>query len=424
MAAEEIAGHVLQRLPGISKIASKAPSEGAASLSILSRSVAKGFTKGMVDAYNVGTKGHSEIKSAFSTRPEIARHWTDVPIIIHEIIKSPLRRTSFENSLAKRMEHAAKNGADITDPVTQLRLAQEAYLDSDRDLLLEKNRVASGIRSFLKRMEQPNKATGKVPIYAKAAATIGRIETPVLSVPFNFAKQALTAAFGLISGSVRAREAFKVGIDNLKPEEADAIMRHLKMGSIGGAVALFGFIDGWNNYNTPQNSTFGGYYQQGEKRKPGQAGVGGMKIGETKIPGLFLHNPVLSVGQLGYTVGSVLHQKMQKEGIGNAMMVAPLVGFVGLVNDSPVGRQVELLTQLGNAGTADYGLGEHLKGILVPQLLNEIARQSDQPNLDLKKFLTGTAMKRYPKTPIQHIKTAIPGLRQTVPNTKKNVMSE
>ena len=114
---------------------------------------------------------------------------------------------------------------------------------------------------------------------------------------------------------------------------------------------------------------------------------------------------------------------MEKEGVVNAMMVAPLVGLTGLVNDSPVGRQVELLNQLGNASTADYGVGEHLKGILVPQLLNEIARQSDQPNLDLEKFLTGTATKRYPKTPIQHIETAIPGLRENVPATKNPLTS-
>jgi hypothetical protein len=287
-------------------------------------------------------------------------------------------------------------------------------------LLLEKNRVASGIRMFLRQIEKPSKATGKVPIYAKAAATIGRVETPVLSVPFNFVKQTLTASFGLVSGSLRARAAFKAGIENLKPEEADAIMRHLKMGSIGGAIALFGFIDGWNNYNNQQNSTFGGYYEPHEKRKPGQPGVGGIKIGDTKISGLLLHNPLLAVGQLSHTIGAIMHAKMEKDGPVDALAVAPFVGLVQLAGDSPLGYQVQLLSSLSNPQGAGYELGEHLKGILVPQLLNEVARQSDQPNLTAGKFLFGTPTPRNPKTIPQHIETAIPGLRENVPiNYKK-----
>lgn len=415
MVAGDIAGSVLRHVPGINQIAEKAPTEGTGGLRILARSVAKGFTLGMQDAYDVATKGRSEIKEAYSKRPDIGKQWYDIPVIIHEIIKSPLRRIAFENAFARRVEYAAKQGVDVNDLTTQIQIAQDAFMDSDRELLLEQNRLAQGIRGIFKWLETPNKKTGKASRTGKTLATLGRIDLPVLSVPLNFAKQTLMATFGLISGSLKGYSALRHGIDNLSPEEADAIMRHLKVGSIGGAVALFGFFDGWNNYNQEDKAVFGGYYQPYEKRKPGQAGVGGIKIRDHKISGLYLHNPVLAAGQFGHALGSLLHKKFEKEGAINAMMVVPFTTLAQLSKESPIGRSAELIESLASSREDDYAVGEYVKGIAIPQLLNEIAQQSDQPNLTLAKFLAGTATARKAKTPLQHIETAIPGLRETLP---------
>ena len=406
MGATEAVGGVLGKIPVASKVFSKAPSEGGFQLKSLTNAVAKGLTKGFVDAYQTATRGQSDLRAAFSNRIESWHEWYNIPQMIHEIIKSPLRRTAFELSLSKRMDFAARGGADITDPLTQLALAKDAYLDSDRALLLENNRLAGGIRTLFRQMEAKDKATGQVPLHGKVGATIGRVELPILNVPLNYVKQTLTAAFGLVSGSVKLRAAFANGIENLKPEEADAIARHLKYGTIGGAAALWGFIDGYNN---GANGTFGGFYQPGQKRKDDQAGIGGIRIGGHNIPGLVLHNPVIAVAQMTHMIGAIMASKLNKKtDQTHSVPVAAAAGLMGLLNQSPLGNTTELASTLSDPRSAEWAMGEHIKGIVDPQLLQEIAQWTDQ---DAQGKLT----KRVPNTITEHVETGIPGLRQNVP---------
>lgn len=406
IATTEAVGALYSRLPFLNKIADKAPSEGGFNLTALAESTARAFTKGMEDAWKTMTTGSSDLKSAFSKYPEMERHWYDIPQSIHEVIKSPLRRAAFELSLSKRMAHAAKHGVDITDPLVQLALAKDAYLDSDRALLLEQNRLASGIRGLFRTAEQKSKATGKPTLHGKAAATLGRVEFPILTVPLNYAKQTLVSAFGLISGGSKALRAYSRGIENLKPEEADAILRHLKYGTVGGAMLLWGFFDGYNNGS---GGTFGGYYQPGQKRKEDEAQPGGVRIGEKNVSSVLLHNPIIAAAQFGHTIGAIAQSKLkksdpEKRGITSGTVAATM----GLINESPLGRQVELLNQLSDPRSSDYAFGEHIKGLTVPQISNEAAQVLDRDAY-------GNVVKRNPRTVLEHIKTGIPLLRQQVP---------
>lgn len=404
----EAIGNILSKLPKISQIAKSAPSEGSSSLANVARATAKGLTKGFEDAYKTAKTGQSDLKAAFSDRPEVARSWLNFFQTVHEVIKSPLRRAAFELSLAKRMESAARNGADINDPMTQLALSKDAYLDSDRALLLENNRLANGIRVLLKNLETPDKKTGRIPIGGKTLSTIGRVELPILTVPLNYVKQTLDAAFGLAIGSGKAALAFRRGIDNLDPKEADEILRHLKYGTIGGAALLYGFYDGYKNAGNQQNATLGGFYQPGEKRKDNQAGINGIRVGGHNVAGLFLHNPVLAVAQLGHTMGAILGSKINKKSDQkHSVPVAVASSLMGLLNESPYGTTTDFTTKLADSRSAEYALGEHVKGLVVPTGVQELAKVSD---LDAKN----NVIKRDPKTALQHIETGIPFLRQTV----------
>ena len=408
--ATEAIGGALGKIPKVSDVLSKAPSEGGFSAKLISNSIAKGLTQGFVDAYKTATKGQSDLRAAYSNRVESGREWYNFFQTIHEIVKSPLRRTAFELSLAKRMDYAQRHGADITDPMVQLALSKDAYLDSDRALLLENNRLAGGIRGLFKQLEAKDKKTGTVPLHGKIAATAGRVELPILNVPLNYVKQTLTAAFGLVSGSVKLRAAFKNGIENLKPEEADAIARHLKYGTIGGAMLLYGFIAGYKN---GANGTFGGFYQPGEKRKDNQAGVAGMRVEGHNIPGLLLHNPVLAVAQMGHTIGAIMASKLNKKtDQTHSLPVAAAAGLMGLLNQSPLGNVVEGASQLSDPRSAEWAMGEHVKGLVDPQLSQEIAQWMD-------KNAQGKVIKRDPKTITQHVETGIPVLRKNVPEKAK-----
>jgi hypothetical protein len=412
MIAQDVIGGVISKLPKVRDVAENAPVEGGSNIPMLTRSIARGLTQGMFDAYKVATTGESELKRAFSTRIDDGFEWWKIPQLLHEVIKSPLRRVVYENSLARRLDFIAKNGGDPTDPLTQLAAQGEAFMDSDEGLLLEQNKIASGIRSMFKNWERPKKLPNRepqVPLGGKIAATAGRIELPILTVPLNFIKQQMTAAFGLASGSYKLHNAFKVGIDKLSDRERDNILKHLKVGSIGAAMALYGLYDGWHN---GANGTFGGYYQPGEKRKPDQAGVGGIKIGDTKLSGLWLHNPILAVGQLFHTIGVVAASKLKKGSKDNkGLVIGAIAGASGLLNDSPLGRTSETITQLGQPSSISYGAGEWMKNLLVPQLVNEAAQWQD-------KDAKGNPIKRQPSTVGQHIETGVPYLRENVPAKK------
>jgi hypothetical protein len=403
MALGELAGKAL-KLPGLRDIASRAPSEGESSLAILSRSVAKGFTKGIEDAWQTLRTGSSELKKAYSSRIEQGWEWYNIPQTIHEVIKSPLRRIAFETSLAKRMNFAAKHGADTTDPMTQLALAKDAYLDSDRALLLEKNKVADAINGLFKKLEKPSSATGHPTHTGKVLATVGRVELPILTVPFNYLKQTLENAFGLITGTVKYRAAVKRGLENLKPEEADAIARHFKYGSIGAGMLLWGFFDGYNNGGS---GTFGGFYQKDEKRRQDQAGVSGARVGGHNISGLFLHNPMISVAQFGHTIGAIAASKTKKYGE-KGITAGIVAGLMGLLNESPIGNTVEIVSTLSDPRSEDYAVGTHVKSLLIPELMQEIAQYQDTDT-------QGTPIKRDPHGVVQYIESGIPYLREGVP---------
>lgn len=405
MAATEGLAGIARHVPFVKEVAARAPTEGTARIDLLAKSIAKGLTQGFKDAYEMATKGQSQLKSAFSTRVENPYAWYMIPQLIHEIIKSPLRRTAFELSLSKRMAFGEAHGVDVTDPLVQLAYSKDAYLDADRTLLLEQNRMANGVRGLFKQLENPDKATGKTPPIGKFLATVGRIEFPILTVPFNFVKQTLMSAFGLVSGSYKLHQAFANGIETLKPEEADAIMRHLKYGTIGGAILLYGFFDGWNN---GANGTFGGYYQPGKKRTDKETPFSGMKVEGHNVPGFILHNPMLAVGQFGHTIGAIANTKLKHDTQTHGVTAGTVAAMMGLLNDSPLGRQVELVSQLSDPRSMDWALGEHIKGLLIPQLMNEIAQFGD-------KNAAGKVVQRDPKTILQHIETGIPGLREKIP---------
>jgi hypothetical protein len=367
-----------------------------------------------MDAYPTATKGKSDLKTAFDPRLDLGKYWWQIPQIIHEVIKAPLRRIAFENSLARQIAAVERAGGDASDPLTQLAMQGHAYADSDRALLLENNRLANSIRNWFKEKERavspgPGRPA-QVPLGGKALATLGKVELPILTVPFNYIKQTLVANLGLVSGSVKLHQAFKEGVDKLSDDERDQIMRHLKYGTIGTAMALYGFYDGYHNANDPKNSTFGGYWQPGEKRGPEQAGVGGAKIGGVKIPGLLLHNPVLAVGQLWHTIGAITAQKINKKSDETRGITAGMAaGAMGLMGDSPIGYEPQFLQQMRDPRTAGNALARHVSEMVTPQFSQDLAKDTD-------KDAQGNPIKRKPSS-MQNFEMGIPGLRQNVPLT-------
>lgn len=404
--AAEIAGQAVRAIPALREISNRAPSEGGGfRVQHLANAYAKFFTDGIKDAYQTATKGASDLKVNYGKGGQQPRQWHEVFAVLHEIEKSPLRRSAFELALSKRMEHAMRNGVDVTDGVTLAALAHDAFNDSNRALLLENNKVASGIRQWFRSWEAKNKdLVNKVPgetpimqtsVIGKTAATLARIELPILTVPLNFAKQALEGAFGVPLGLGRATRAWFKGIENLSQGEADQITRNLKNGSVGGAIALYAFLDGYYGWNH-----FGGYYEPGDKRKPEDAKFGTIKVGNFQIPSLLLHNPFVESGMLANTIG-----RLMSPGRGVKQSGAPaavVAGLLGLTEHSPLGSEATNFSRMTSGRDREAAINQHLAGFVIPNALRDVAAATDSTS-------------RNPKTLKENIEVEIPGLLQNVP---------
>lgn len=393
-------------IPGI---AERAPREGGGSVKIESKALVDGLTKGFKDAYDVMTKGKSDLEAAYGKRDILPPS----PVVdffghLHGALKSPVKRIEFSRSLQKRMENAMVHGVDVTDPFVQTKLSMEAYKDANRSIFMQDNRVVSAYKAGLATLERPDKETGKTGLSAKATVAAVRTLLPIVKVPTNIVAETLQYATGTVTGSVRLAKALHDGVTNLKPAEADLIMRELKKGSLGGAVLLLGFF-------APK--VIGGYYQYGQKQKEGDTKYGHVNIYGNDIKPYELHAPVMEQLQLGATVRKVAESKLRKkdqqtQGIPTGI----LAGALGLTSELPFIREQLELGKLFNPEQRKEYIGELAKSRLVPQAVQWVAQHMDTDS-------KGDTVKRDPQNALQYIEEGIPGLRNDVPEKKEKGFS-
>lgn len=353
--------------------------------------------------------GRSDIDLLYGNDKIVPQEFKDYIQNLHGALKEPARQNEFIRSFQKRMQFAAENGVDITDPLTQTKIGFDAYKDANAKIFMENNMVAEAFARGMTRFYQEEKSTGKPSLGAKLAGTAVKYELPIVKIPLNIAKRVFEYSFGTVAGGFRLGRALSQGLDKVTPEEKDIIMRNLARGSIGAALVALGFFN-------PQN--VGGYYQEGEKRGPKDVKEGGIRLFGANIPRVLVHNPLLEQLQIGATIRRVMDSKLHKkdkegQGLANGL----IAGYTGVVEQTPFVQQAEESMKALNPTQRAAFLGELLKSA-VPGVAQWAAGQLDQKDLSGTKFFTGAPTPRAPKTPGQYLETAIPGLRQNVPKKK------
>lgn len=399
--AEEVIGAGIGK--AIPSVASKSPREGGFNLAAETRSITKGVTQGAKDAWDTLRTGASDLDVLYGKTSALPGSWMDFFGRVHGFMKAPVKRAEFERSFTKRLDSAAKQGVDVTDPWVQMRTGIEAYKDANRSIFLQDNRVVSAYKRAVSALEEKSKVTGRVPVGGKVAATAARILVPIVKVPTNIVAETAQYAVGSVTGLGRLGMAFYRGIENLKPEEADLIMRELKKGSLGGAAFLIGYFN---------PDVFGGYYQPREKRKLNEPTAGGIRVYGHNIPSYWIHNPLIETFQIGATVRRVADahinkRSTEKKGIGEGIYA----GALGMAEQQPFLNEMKYVTKMLDPNEKTQFWGELSKSLLVPQLVQQYAASQDVDQY-------GRPIKRAPKTIVQHVETGIPGLRERVPKRK------
>jgi hypothetical protein len=399
---EEAAGSVLGK--AFPRFAERTSRKVGLSVSAEAKAIADGFTKGMNDAAQTLKTGHSDLDVLYGKRDVMPREAIDFFGQIHGALKAPTKRNEFARSFELRVQQALDKGIDASDPMVQTGLAMEAYKDANRSIFLQDNRVVSAYKRALSKFDEVDKETGKVPFTSKAAGTAARVALPIVKIPTNLVAETMDYALGTVTGGAKLANAYRKGIETLPPGQADMIARQLKKGSLGAAVLLLGFLN-------PQN--IGGYYQQGDKRNPKDVKVGSVRVFGVNIPSYLVHNPLLETLQLGSTIRRVAQSKLKKSdtetrGLGWGLWA----GALGLADETPFLREAGEFLKLANKQEQGAAAGELAKSLIVPQVLSDIARVTDR---DAK----GNIIERKPATIAQHVKTGIPGLRETVKRKPK-----
>lgn len=407
----EAAGALLRKIPGVESIAAKANFEAGSEYSGLARFYRKAATAGMRDALETLQTGKSGLKAELGDQRHNAQpvHWYDYFGILHMAEKSPLLRAEFELRLEKSAQWAIANGLDVENPMVSGALRKDAFEYAQRAILMENNALSTAINSFTRQLEAANPKTGKVDVtkatlswFVKTFMTKGIVKTPANYVAQTFARSPL----GLAKGTAELVVSHIQGVEKLTPEEANTIMRLLKVGAVGSAVFVWGAIDASKD---PKDRMFGGYYQPGEKRGEDDVGFGKLRVGGIEFPHILTHNPLTESGQMGSTFYRVMKQKLKKNGKTTGEEKGALAGaataLVALASEAPIVSPIMREVQDVERGEAHKLVWDQVAG-LVPMFVQNLA-----VDLDDNKS-------RRPETFEQAIENTLPGMRDNVPETK------
>jgi hypothetical protein len=392
--AEEAVGGGLSKLPLLSKIAAKAPSEGGMNLGAYGRSLRQVFTledaketlktiydKAKLDILH-GKDSTGNPLSEFAKQELTGKIETLLDLFgrLHSAMKSPVKRMAFRADFEKRMEWYSRQNdpitgqpVDVDDPMVQVRIAEESYKQANRSIFMQDHRLTNWIRSGLRAKIDPE--TGHASAGQKAKEFAGKVALPVLNIPLNIVGETLTYAFGTASGGAQIlKKLYDAGgsidkmVENLKPEEADQIMRHLKKGSVGAAFLLAGFLN---------PGSIGGYYQPGKKRDQDDVDYGGMKLLGVNIPKLLLHNPLLECLQIGATIRRVSESyKRKTDTEPKGLEAGAEAALLGLADETPFMRQI---MDIGKIREGRQTIPDYLMDRAIPSGAKQIYQAINPP---------------------------------------------
>jgi len=328
----ELIGSGLRKLPYLSKIAEKAPREGHAfNVQAEAKAFAQMWSKSTwSDIKKNLTNKEGDLQVINDGSDETTRvpdaKLLDIGASLHSAIKQIPKHAEFERSLILRTKYAYEHGLDVSNQLVQLQnvagalkdslpgsqlneLESKAYQDSLRDILMQDNVVSkawSGAINQLSQLAESGKlnkttieSTG-IKNAAKSLRAAMQIFIPITKVPVNFVID--RAEYTPIVGAVRAMLIMRRGLSEMKPEEADYVMRVFKKQGIGAGMLAFGYLN---------PNMFGGFQVSNSKRTDDQLKANDIEVFGYKIPHFMTHTAFLSICQLGATLRHIADDEVE-----------------------------------------------------------------------------------------------------------------
>ena len=189
-------------------------------------------------------------------------------------------------------------------------------------------------------------------------------------------------------------------------------MRHLKKGSLGAAAVLTGFF-------APK--LFGGFYQQGEKRRKGDIPPDAGRVAGVNIPANLIHAPLLTAAQLGATIRHTADSKLRKKDAETqGLSHGALAGAVGLADATPFIRETTEIAKFMNSYRA-RPMARHVGEIFGRPAGGSVHRYRDRQKRPRQRGqseaenLVAIYRNRHPRTPTE---------RPGHPRSRRSILKE
>jgi hypothetical protein len=425
---EELLGYGLQRaLPGLAKQAGVESTYGVKSSAFIrneARAIAKGFTNLITDVGRKVSTGKLDFEDAFGPvkMPEELVSWMSR---VHGGLKTIPMRSAFERYSARLNEVYMAKGIDVTDPLVQFEIGNKAYLKAHEAVFLNDNAISRFMGNLGRMLSTPDE-NGKVSYKKTAGALLLGSELPVVRVPTNLILRGGRAITGMPVGFTKLAVAYARGIEKLPEKQADLIIKQIKQGTPGAAIALLGYFAVSGSIPGVQ---IGGFYRKdAPKKKEGDVPYGAARVFGVDIPALVMHHPLFEALQFGASVRQVTDE-VEKKDKDASKLFAHAEGLKaatwGMIKEVPYIEEVENLLNVmeSDRGTSKF-IGDTASK-LNPQIIQWIARNTDRTGQDAPfsfadplQSVLGPLNKRKPESVGDYIEQGIPGLRKNVTNAK------
>jgi hypothetical protein len=216
---EEAAGTPFAKMfPGISE---RAPRHGGglnlrAEVTAITDTVSH-LIKNVKDAARTG---RTDLDLVYGKPVILPRELKDWVANFHYALKTPLMQNEFSRSFSKLMQAEAARGVDVTEPLVMQRIGNQAYQLANKAIFKENNLVVNmyrrALNATLDKVDGSQTRTGKI------VETALRFTFPVVDIPTTIVKRTFEYMLGAPLGLGRAAWAYHKGIENLKPDEAEA----------------------------------------------------------------------------------------------------------------------------------------------------------------------------------------------------------
>lgn len=309
--------------------------------------------------YNISDVAAEKLRKVL----KVTDYILSLPMNSHMIIKDPLKRAAFEAAFENGLIWAEKNGLDIKDPLIINSIENAAYKRANYEIFLEKRWLSKSFNALKSKMQKENGELGAI------GKLLFDIAIPVSTVPTNIAARLLsTSPLGLGRGLGKAVIAYKKGVETLKVEEADAVMRQLKQGSLGTALWLVG----WFGYEY-----FGGLYTKydpNKKRMMGDLPSGEMEVNGVMVPHPVQHAIPFEIVQLAATARRIYNNYSENKGAGKfESLEAAGMGSIGVLAEKiPTIGEATLAVEAVTDPYKGEKLKEDLAGRFKPQILKQL----------------------------------------------------